>query len=79
MDVDWQEKIEFWLKYLKRCINEEVTKQSKGKESDVPVDPGMYVPSRAVAECLNVKMLITCLVQGCPTFLTEGPSVQIPN
>jgi len=40
---DWQEKIEFWLKSLKRTIGEEVTKQSKGKESDIPVDPGVYV------------------------------------
>jgi len=38
--VDWQEKIEFWLKSVKRAIGEEVTRQSKGKESDVPVDPG---------------------------------------
>jgi len=38
--VDCQEKIEFWLKSVKRAIGEEVTRQSKGKESDVPVDPG---------------------------------------
>jgi len=36
----WQEKIEFWLKSVKRTIGEEVTKQSKGKPSDVHVDPG---------------------------------------
>ena len=54
----WQEKIEFWLKSVKRSINEEVTKQSKGKESDIPVDPGVCVLI-AFLECLDIARSVT--------------------
>jgi DNA-directed RNA polymerase I subunit RPA2 len=49
-----KEKIEFWLKSLKRAIVEEVAKVSKGKGFNVPVD--LAIVTKAFTKCGDITV-----------------------